>query len=725
MTGASIVGQGNDERPPPARDAAAVASAVSIVEDFSATPVELLRAALSQLAFPASPEPGQIASAVILLDFSVFALDSPAVVNREIVEGLIDLLAASNWTQIAIVSTEDSAGSWLANRGVAVLADLLGYQYVTPAGSEYDIVDLAEDVDSKLGVSRIWLDADLRIVLSKCRTDQNDNFALCCNTLLSALPLTDKQYHYRLKTTPWQALLEVLRSSPPQLAIVDACGAVHGTGGQQAPIQFESRLVIAGRDILAVDSAAAIKMGADPFSSPVLERLIAILGRPSLSKVSGSLAPLAGFRLPDPRVVETTRLRNQFPTLSRLVAPWLQCVDTEVFPFKHPADAKCNEMLSHRFANMDADPAMKALLIYVNWILTTLAQVAKSYRYAGAKDQVQRRREPVSERTRHCTAKDYIAMEDELDELRHWLAGAVKHSGFLRWQRRQRAVVFECQREYPVPFVDFVSRIDISKSIQYMNDYIGGSLEVVSWDEAGRALHQVERNLYLPQPNYVTWWGGKEIDVSKIESVKYEAGEQRMYWMTLESENKSAVFDDGIVTFADTGQGTRITIFGRQLFNLPPLLENLHLERYPELEDHLTEHAYATFFTRTFSNFEALLEGREIAIGKDWYDASHPSDSAPRPIDVVADKLAALSDAAGPLRHGLIVNKREDGVTQAVLDQHGFSHFGPSTAQTSSRPQSDNPLVAWLSEFWCGYAEAIRRDLEGRVPSAFSWPGAK
>ncbi len=47
-------------------------------------------------------------------------------------------------------------------------------------------------------------------------------------------------------------------------------------------------------------------------------------------------------------------------------------------------------------------------------------------------------------------------------------------------------------------------------------------------------------NLYLPQPNYLSAYGGQTIDVTKLEIMEYDPDAQRMWWKTVFSENGSA-----------------------------------------------------------------------------------------------------------------------------------------------------------------------------------------
>ena len=161
-----------------------------------------------------------------------------------------------------------------------------------------------------------------------------------------------------------------------------------------------------------------------------------------------------------------------------------------------------------------------------------------------------------------------------------------------------------------------------------MNDYLGGVLVPLAHDSSGRPVRQAERNIYLPQPNYLVLYQGKTIDVSKLEVVEYGANCHRLYWKTVLSENGSAACDDGIATFDRTIEGTRVTITGRQQFAIPPFFQVFDPDFVPGLKAKLVTHAYQTFFDRTIANFEALVEGRDIRIGRPVDEPSHPSGRA-------------------------------------------------------------------------------------------------
>ncbi|MCW5760928.1 MAG: DUF362 domain-containing protein, partial [Phenylobacterium sp.] len=180
-------------------------------------------------------------SAVVVPAMDAFAADSPAAADPALVERLLDVLFDLGVTDAVVGSTRATAALWLENRDVFVAADLLGYRYETPAGRPYEVVDLAEEVRGDVfpawgalagtPLSGAWLDADLRLVVAANRTDEDDGYALCLSTLLSVLPLTDKDYHYRYRRDAGEVTAELLAAAPPHFAVVDAVVSAHGAAG--------------------------------------------------------------------------------------------------------------------------------------------------------------------------------------------------------------------------------------------------------------------------------------------------------------------------------------------------------------------------------------------------------------------------------------------------------------------------------------------------------------
>ena len=274
---------------------------------------------------------------------------------------------------------------------------------------------------------------------------------------------------------------------------------------------------------------------------------------------------------------------------------------------------------------------------------------------------------------------DYLAVPDVLSPFEALLAAGTQ-SGELCWITVDKAVVFTVSQVLQAPFDLFVERVDVARGISLMADYIGGRVVTVAHDELGRPTQQAERNIYLPEPNYLALWGGLPIDVCKIELVEYHEELHRLSWRTVGSPNGSATFDDGSLTFAAEGDSTRVTVVGRQLFTLPPFWQAVDLDRFPDIKAPLVEDAYRRFFAATFANLEACFEGRDHRIGRDPVVRSVATEQLSMVVDLanewltekpVAERLRDLAPAhAGPV---------------PVVDADGFRHF-PGPAESALEP---------------------------------------
>jgi hypothetical protein len=256
-------------------------------------------------------------------------------------------------------------------------------------------------------------------------------------------------------------------------------------------------------------------------------------------------------------------------------------------------------------------------------------------------------------------------------------SGVESGSESMRWRMLDGAVVFETSRVIAADFGEFVARVDVAAGISLMADYLGGRRVPVSVDDEGRVVRQAERNLYLPQPNYLAIWGGEPIDVCKIELVQRSATEHRLLWKTIDSLNGSARWDDGSLTFTDLGShGTRVTVRGRQLFTLPAAWSGVDLDLVPEMKTPLVEDAYRRFFTVTFDNLEACFEGRPFRIGRPAPTGDEPlaTESLHQMMGIAQSWLADRSaDGAGPFG----ASSREQ---PPEVDLYGFRHFSGARA---------------------------------------------
>jgi hypothetical protein len=635
------------------------------------------------------------------------------------VEALIDLLHDRRFADVAVVGAADSSALWAENRDVYALSDLLGYRFATPQGHTYDIIDLADAPDDTVfplgsalhgtGISRAWVDADIRIVFAKNRTDEGTGYALGLDTLIGVLPLTDKGLHYRRRRHPGDVVTALLAVAPVDFILIDAITSVHGTGGRRSPDPIATNTLIAASDIVLADYIGALKMGLDPAVSPILSRVMHTYPLPPRYTVSGSIAPYAGWKNIPVSVLRSTQARAGAVTLDRLVEPWLQCLDPELFPLKNPLDARMNATLADFFADAGESPTGHWLLVVANLLLGLVGHVVDAYRTMFDKDELHHQAVPLGIDLSSIEDGAFDRLVHELIQLEPIAAGAPEMSEGLRWRYVEDAVVFHYSRTLPIDFDTFVQRVDIARTIQFMNDYLGGVVVPVAHDKAGRPVRQAERNIYLPQPNYLVLYQGKPIDVSKLEVVEYGADRHRLYWKTIGSENDSATFDDGIATFERSSDGTCVTVVGRQLFTLPLFWQVFDLNLIPDVKSMLVTHAYRTFFDRTLANFEALVEGRDIRLGR-------PVDEpAPVPAEQLLQLLGRISEIAAPLlQRATNLPAPSQSKEHREIDADGFVHVRPVPQSQPAADVTASDLDRWVAEiarFLGGLQQAAQRDL--------------
>ncbi len=714
---------------------------VHILEDDTVTSDRLLPqvldaagfwAELAAVARRAAVNSGQV-RILIKPDLNAFDRDSPAATAPALCELLIDLLHDRGYSDVNLCASADSSFFWAENRDVAVLADLLGYHYVTPGGRDYDVLDLSEDLvplEIEQGralhgsrVARAWRDAHFRICFARNRTDERDGYALSLNGLLDVLPLVDKDYHYRHRIPSGEALLDLMQAAPAHFAMIDATTSAHGNGGARSPSALHTACIIASSSPLLADFAGARKMGLDPYVSPPVARLLHELGLPEGFRIEGSLAPYRGWCNVSPLLLESYRQRQRSVSLDRLLTPWLQEINTELFPLKNVIDAKLNPVVRPFFEHPDENSSGLSLLMLLNQAAGQLGQWLDAYRVMYDKDSLRRIDVPLGMDPTAFDDADFAAVMVELDQLNTLLTGVADAAEGLRWCEIDGATVFEFRRDLPIPFDLFVQQVDVANTIQSMNDYIGGVVLPVARDAQGRVVRQVERNLYLPQPNYLVLYQGQPIDVSKIETCDYTESRHRMYWKTIKSENGSATHDDGVVSFSRSDKGTLVQVVGRQLFTLPPFWQLFDLNRVPELKAILVTHAYKTFFERTCANFEALVEQRDIRVGQPWQVSEDPYAAEPFPaeeLEQLAKRLLEHLERLAAENEGKGLPQHVRTSTPSRIDEDGFRHFeaGQDGADIVEAPlvMLLRQLLAHWDEFASGLSDAWARDVEQLAP---------
>ncbi len=655
-------------------------------------------------------------------DLSGFAVNSPVLTAPSLVEALIDELHDRGFTQVDVCGGSRGDLIWAENREPAVIADLVGYQYQTPGGRDYDVIDLTEElVESGVGptrvlgrtsVSKAWMTADVRILFASNKTDLHEGYALNLEGLLDVLPQPDVGFAYQQTGSIGEIIQDLLEIGPISFALIDAVESAHGEGGRRVPLPIETNCIFASGDVAAADFVAAMKMGLDPYVSPLAAAVYRAALDVSSLEINGSVNPYLGWRNVDPLVMAAQRQASQDEVTAQLTDPWLQQVDTERFPVSNLVDGKINGVLRGPVQSLSQDPSKQLYFVWLNFINAGIAYWRQAYRVLFDKDLLARQEVSLGLDAEDFADTDYAALRS-LDSLQTLLTDAEPATAALRWRQIDGTTLFEYHRTLPIPFDVFVESVSVHKTIQFMSDYIGGCQMTTKVDDKDRPIHLLERNLYLPQPNYLALYQGKPIDVSKIEYCRYEPNRHAMYWKTLKSENDSATYDDGIVTFDRSVEGVRIRIVGKQLFTLPPLWQMLDLNLLPELRSFLVTHAYTEFFDRTMANFEAIVEGREIRIGKSQLQLTTPPQRLMDRLvefgtqvgEEYGDVLAALGDAfASPA-----------SVSAYREDEAGFRHFsGVAEKPAYESPQVEGARLA-VERYFNGLRSAIERDIDSSV----------
>ncbi len=644
-------------------------------------------------------------------DFEFYDAGTATGTNPALVEHLIDRLCEHGYSRIALGDAVGSADAWLDNRDPLILAELVGYRFVTTQGNGYEVVNLSENLtDAAVPVasaltgaqlSKDWLDADFRISFAKNKTDETYRYALGVQNVLHALPMRQKEYHYRQRLPAPDVAVELLRHTPVHFAIIDAFVSNHGSQGSRANRPLDTRTLIAGNDLLLADWAAALKMGLDPYASPLNANALKTIGLPKKYDIAGSLRAYPGWKTPSLLLADSVAKRDASPFISLMAKPWLYAVNTELFPFKNIADEQVNGVLSKFFGDLDTQPWPHWVMVALNNLLGGLQQSVENWNIMYGKDQLRRKLVPLNIDLDRYKEADYESVEDYILHLAALLQFTEPDRNGLKWRYIDGSVLFEYSRILPLSFKNFVQKVDISKAVQMMYDNIGGNHTVVERDREGRPVRQAERDIYLPQPNWMTFFGGKYIDVGKLEIIRYQKNKQAIFWRTVNSSNDSAEFDDGLVEFSDSKNGTLVTIVARQKFALPLFWQAMNMDYFPEVKDRMVSDAYVTFFSRTMANFEAAYEGRETALGERWDENFGETDDDTNLLVVqqVKDMLTAVAGLVQQL-----ASKAGKEIPSAEIDERGYRHF-------SGNENGQHSIGDTLKNFVGDLGEAVNNDV--------------
>jgi len=159
----------------------------------------------------------------------------------------------------------------------------------------YTLVDLTlDDYEERhfgphLGFHRVpitWRDADFRISFAKNKTHAYAYYTLTLKNIYGALPLANKFKEYHCDRDIYETTIEYLAAFPVDFGLVDAYVSADGPFGIFADgAPNETRTIIGGADLVAVDWVAATKMGLDPMVSAYMRFAVAAFGKPEIELI--------------------------------------------------------------------------------------------------------------------------------------------------------------------------------------------------------------------------------------------------------------------------------------------------------------------------------------------------------------------------------------------------------------------------------------------------------
>lgn len=701
---------------------------VAVAEQSGTSPHTLLDAALEAAGFwsvlsskRASLRRRKDALAIAIKpDLDLFAASAPTGTSPALVEYLITALRAHGYASVTLCDGRNKPDRWLHNRDAFCVPDLIGYHFEAPAGTPYDLAWMDDDpvpmpLDAyddtpALHVNGAWVRADVRITFAKAKTDEAWGYALTVANLLGLVATTGDATHWNAP----DAALHLLRRCPPHFALIDAGVSSHGQAGARLANPIQTDTIIASPDALLADWIGALKMRCDPHLSPLNAQALHAIGLPHAWTQQGSSTPWSCWTNPSPIIIDAVRNRARWPELDRLASAVLQPVDREAFPYRDLIVEQLATAVRDQLQRVTDPRARELVESLLASALGLLATSRESFVGNITKGEVLQSLAPITLDLDHLDLHDVDHTVEIVEAQIRLLDGITPDARGFRFRTVGGHIHFGASRILPIPFDEFVSRVDVSAAIRLMNDYVGGSWRVLARDAAGRPIRQAERNVYLPQPNWTGVFGADVIDVEKLEVASYTADVHRLHWRTIASANDSAESDDGLITFRRAGSGdVEVHIVARQRFRLPGTLAAARIERWPGVHGELVADAYSRFFDGTVSNLRAVHDGRNYRIGRaPALDGVLENGSDLR--TQITGAIALVSRLLG----WSSPNPALPGVTQPLaIDDLGFAHFAGSHGGSLVTATSRSPMDVCASHeltpltFFAELGRAVGRDL--------------
>jgi uncharacterized protein (DUF362 family) len=276
--------------------------------------------------------------------------DCSNVNDPALLDALARYLRDHGVSDVAVLEAPTVYGNTFANRSVAAVAEYFGF-----CSSSYRLVDISEDLRPfrfergfvQRTISGTWVDADVRIVIPKLRTDPTEFAHLCLSTLEGSTGAIDDTFYAGRRVDFRSATMMLLDVAPPDFAVVDAWSPVadgpFGVMGCARPVDV--RHIYAGADVLAVDETVLADMGVqDPRRAPILRQAYHWFGlAPSHPEVDGK-RPALGTELRGAHASAVLRVLGMasypiYMYLSDAGNRFVPAMDTVAFPERCPPTA--------------------------------------------------------------------------------------------------------------------------------------------------------------------------------------------------------------------------------------------------------------------------------------------------------------------------------------------------------------------------------------------------
>jgi uncharacterized protein (DUF362 family) len=260
--------------------------------------------------------------------------DRSTFTDPELVEHLVDRIVAAGFTNVVVVEAQSCYGNEFGNREVARVAKWIGYRE-----SNYKIVDLTLEqlphrFPGPLGdhvVGKTWKDADYRISFAKNKTHTWAAYTLTIKNIYGALAMQDKLLEYHHRREIYGPTIEMLIEFPVDFGLIDAWQSADGPFGIFADrTPRDTRTILAGENLLAVDWVGAQLMGLDPMRSRYMQLAVQAFGTPA-PVVDGDVTPYAPWDNVPAAVMTTVDASEEDFGFTQLVFSMLDRMDDE-FP---------------------------------------------------------------------------------------------------------------------------------------------------------------------------------------------------------------------------------------------------------------------------------------------------------------------------------------------------------------------------------------------------------